>query len=121
MCIRDRDQLDLDREPERLPIYPDVTLILISELIEHLSNPGRCLEALRAAYPTTPCYVTVPQAGAYRLVDGREMVHPDHVAYYSYTTLLTLLRRHGFVVAEARWYHGEPHKAEGLIVLARGQ
>ncbi len=33
-----------------------------------------------------------------------EPVHPDHIAYYSYSTLSLLLRRHGFSVEEFMFY-----------------
>lgn len=111
--------VDLDRAPEQLPRFADVDLVIASELLEHLSNPGRCLDALRAAYPETPVYVTVPHAGAYQVRGSQENVNADHVAWYSYTTLATLLGRSRYRIAEARWYHGQPHTAEGLIVLAR--
>jgi hypothetical protein len=110
--------VDLDRTPEQLPVYPGVTLILASELLEHLANPGRCLEAIAKAYPQTPIYLSVPQAGAYQMLDGCEMVHAEHVAWYSYTTLMTLLARVGYRVLDWRWYHGQPPTAEGVIVKA---
>ena len=111
---------DLDVVPETMPVYPGVEIIIASELIEHLSNPGRFLVALRAAYPDVPVYLTVPQAGAYTVKNGtHEVVNKDHVAWYSYTTLGTLLRRAGYAVELARWYNGDPHTAEGLIVVAR--
>lgn len=110
---------DLDGPDPHPVIFPDVTLIVMSELLEHLSNPGRCLDAVKAAYPGRKVYVTVPQAGAYTVIDSCESVNGQHVAYYSMTTLTTLLTRHGFTIEEMRWYHGEPHKAEGIIAVAR--
>lgn len=120
-CDRDEGPwtvVDLDTEPERLPAL-DVDLVIASEVLEHLANPGRFLAALARAYPTTPCIFTVPNAGAYGIYDKCEMVNRDHVAWYSYTTLSTLLRRYTFTITEARWYNGQPYKAEGLIVHAR--
>jgi len=109
--------LDVDAAPQDLPTLV-VDLVIAGELLEHLANPGTFLAQLRAKYPATPVYFTVPHAGAYRVQNDCEIVNRDHVAWYSYTTLKTLLTRHGYVIHEARWYNGEPHKAEGLIVLA---
>lgn len=111
--------LDMDEQPDQLPVYSDVTLIVMSELLEHLTNPGRCLRAIKALYPTLPILITVPNAGAYTVVNRCEMVNRDHVAWYSYSTLKRLLEKTGYVGYEMRWYHGQPHKAEGLIVTAR--
>lgn len=111
--------LDLDRNPDRIPVYADVTRVIVSELLEHLSNPGRFLEALRAAYPGVETYITAPNAGAYSVYQGCEMVNQDHVAWYSYTTLLTLVTRAGYVLEDCCWYNGVPHKAEGIIMRVR--
>lgn len=111
--------VDLDVSPEHLPQHMDVTLVLASELLEHLANPGWCLAALRAKYAPVPLLLTVPHAGAFQMRGDQEVVNRDHVAWYSYTTLKTLLERCGYGIEQARWYNGIPHRAEGLIVLAR--
>ena len=113
----DRVVMDVDHAPHEMPVYADVELIIASELLEHLGNPGYFLGMLREKYPTVPLYITVPQAGAYQVQNDCEIVNREHVAWYSYTTLKTLLGRYGYAIREARWYNGEPHKAEGLIVL----
>ena len=111
--------LDLDTNPELLPIFPDVDLVICSEVLEHLSNPGNFLASLGKKYLNIDTYFTVPNAGAYTVYEGCEMVNKDHVAWYSYTTLCTLLNRHNYELVKCRWYNGQPHKAEGLIMLAR--
>lgn len=112
--------LDLDVAPDALPRYAAVDLVLAGEVLEHLANPGRCLAALAVAYPDRETWITVPSASAYQLLDGtHEMVNGAHVAWYSYTTLSTLLTRYGYPVELARWYGGIPHQAEGLIVRTR--
>lgn len=111
--------VDLDRDPEALPQYADVTLVVCSEVLEHLSNPGRFLDTLAQKYRGIDVCVTVPHAGAYQTRGECEMVNLDHVAWYSYTTLKTLLTRSGFVLSQAAWYNGKPHRAEGLIVTAK--
>ncbi len=108
-----------------LPAIEGVELIICGEVIEHLSNPGYFLGALRKTY-NCPVIITVPNAmcagGMEWLVKrGRENVHRDHVAYYSYTTLKTLLSRHGYTIARNFWYGGKPYVSEGLIVVALPQ
>lgn len=104
--------------------YEGVELIVCGEVLEHLSNPGQFLDALRTAYPSIPLAITVPNAfclsGQEWLVKrGRENVHKDHVCYYSVTTLTTLLKRAGYERTRHYWYKGKPYVSEGLIVLAR--
>lgn len=106
--------VDLDVSPELVPIYPEVEVIILSEVLEHLANPGNFLKALRQRY-SCEVYITVPNAGAYTTKDECEVVNKDHVSWYSYTTLKNLLERYGFKVQFSRWYNGDPHKAEGLI------
>lgn len=110
--------VDLDHRPDLMPKHEDVELVIASEVLEHLANPGYFLMALREHYPGREILITVPNAGAYCTHDGAEVVNAEHVAWYSYTTLKTLLGRYGYAIAEARWYNGQPHKAEGLIVRA---
>ena len=110
--------VDLDHCPDEIPVYPGVDCIIASELLEHLANPGVFLARLREKYPGVETWITVPQAGAYQVHAGtHEIVSGDHVAWYSYSTLKTLLGRYGYTIQHARWYNGQPHKAEGLIVM----
>ena len=51
------------------------------------------------------------------LAQGMENVNIDHVAWYSYTTLTTLLKREGWIPEVHAWYKGEPYFSEGLIVV----
>jgi hypothetical protein len=50
---------------------------------------------------------------------GIENVNRDHVAWYSYTTLKTLVERFGFEVKDFYWYNGQPMTAEGIIFIVR--
>lgn len=108
---------------EDLPTYADVELVICGEVLEHLSNPGFFLISVREACAGVPVIFTVPNAmgaaGAeWLLKRGRENVHRDHVSYYSYTTLKTLLDRAGYDIVEHYWYGGKPYVSEGLIVKA---
>lgn len=111
--------VDLDHRPDMLPKHEGIELIIASEVLEHLANPGYFLMALREAYPNTEAIITVPHAGGYQTHNGEEVVNSEHVCWYSYTTLKTLLARYHYEIIEARWYNGEPHKAEGLIVRVK--
>jgi 2-polyprenyl-3-methyl-5-hydroxy-6-metoxy-1,4-benzoquinol methylase len=113
---------DLDNVVDhRLPNV-DVDVVICGEVIEHLSNPGWFLTRLRRQYPGIPVVITVPnafsQVAAQHIVKGVENVNRDHVAWYSYRTLMTLLERHGYTRNLFAWYNGQPHTAEGLIVVA---
>ena len=116
---RAMDVVDLDCSPESLQVYPEVNLIICSEVLEHLANPGRFLQALQEKYTGVETCITVPNAGAYSVRDGYEIVNGDHVAWYSYTTLRVLLERYNYEILSAFWYNGQPHKAEGLIMLTK--
>lgn len=117
-------QIDLDHlSTLELPLFEGVELVVCGEVLEHLSNPGRFLLALQNTYPTQPVVFTVPNAfclaGQEWLVKrGRENVNRDHVCYYSYTTLNTLLWRAHYDVKSHYWYGGRPYVSEGLIMLA---
>ena len=121
---KDFMQVNCDQVKDHpLPICEGVQLIVCGEVLEHLSNPGYFLDALKVAYPGLPVILTVPNAFSaggqeWLLTRGRENVNADHVCYYSYTTLKELLRRAGYAITRFAWYHGKPYVAEGLIVEA---
>lgn len=108
-------QMDLD-DFEEFPKF-DVDLIVCGEVLEHLSNPGRVLKALREYQ--RPVIVTAPnafgEALSYWIHRGLENVNKEHVAHYSYWTLYELVNRQGFTLVEWFWYTGKPLTAEGLI------
>ena len=88
---------------------PDIKfdIILAGELLEHLSNPGLFLDAARAllSEPSSRLVLSTPNAYCgyrflYTLLTRREGVNPDHVAYFSRSTLTTLLTRHGYEIED---------------------
>lgn len=114
--------VDLDAEPQRLQEFAGtVDVVICGEILEHLSNPGRLLDAVRTLQ--VPVVVTAPNAfstiGFDWLKKSKENVNDEHVAYYSHKTLTTLLERHGFTVLDFAWYGGLPMYAEGLIFYVR--
>lgn len=103
----------------------DPEVIVCGEVLEHLGNPGWLLTRLRWQFPAVPLIVSVPNAftevGATYMASGIENCNIDHVCWYSYRTLRTLLERANYEIDQVCWYHGEPWTAEGLIVVARGR
>lgn len=85
-------------------------VIVASELLEHLSNPGQFLDAVqRLMLPEhTELLVSVPNATRLPLLwttpRGVERVHPEHVCWYSHATITRLLRRHGLRVEHTAMY-----------------
>lgn len=116
-------QLDLDDIQGKIPVWADVELVVCGEVLEHLGNPGWFLQRLKAAYPDCLKFFSVPNAlssvGQRHAKQGHENVNKDHVAYYSYRTLLTLMERYGYSLRKFYFYTGEPIVAEGLIFLVR--
>lgn len=116
----DLDDVEQDALPD---VNPFPTIVVCGEVLEHLTNPGWFLQRLRAQY-LVPVLITVPNAFSSAAAkhikdDGNENVNVDHVAWYSYRTLRTLLERYGYVIEEFYWYQGQPFTAEGMIVVAR--
>lgn len=123
-------------------------VVVAGEIVEHLSNPGLCLDAVRGKLrPEGRFVVTVPNAFSFRHMlplafRRRELVMDDHTAYHSFQTMRALLTRHGFTPVEhyaasdttsangkgaamakrvlnASLLRVMPQVAEGLIVVAR--
>ena len=96
-------------------------IVIAGEMIEHLNNPGLFLMGIkRFMRPDAKLVITTINAYCalrffwYGLRGKRgkvEMVHPDHVAYYSYSTLKVLIERHGFALDEFFFYDlGREHR-----------
>lgn len=95
-------------------------LVILGDLIEHLSNPGRALDAVRSVvHPGGEVLLTCPNAfGApnyLRFLLGGYREGADHVASYTKYTLGNLLRRHGFELVSVqtalnRWPASPPRR-----------
>ena len=109
-------QIDLDKA-NTLPAIDGLELIIAGEIIEHLSNAGHLLDLLHGY--GVPVILTTPNAfsaaGTVNLKRKIESVNREHVAWYSWKTLTTLVERHNYKVIEWFWYNGQPLVAEGLI------
>lgn len=96
-------------------------VIVAGEMIEHLSNPGLFLSGIqRFMSKDTKLLITTINAymgmrfwlyGLRGKGGSFEPVHPDHVAYYSYSTLSLLIKRENLQVNEFLFYNlGEEHR-----------
>lgn len=96
-------------------------VIIAGEMIEHLSNPGLFLRGIkRFMNKDTSLVITTINAysGMRFLIYGlrgkggaNEPVHPDHVAYYSYSTLKLVVERENFFVKDFAFYDlGPEHR-----------
>jgi SAM-dependent methyltransferase len=106
---------------EELELDETFDVIVAGEMIEHLSNPGLFLRGIkRFMRDDTKLLITTINAYcgmrmAVYGVRGRggsaEPVHPDHVAYYSYSTIRHLLDREQLVARNFLFYDlGPEHR-----------
>ncbi|WP_168201727.1 class I SAM-dependent methyltransferase [Phreatobacter aquaticus] len=111
---------DLENLAE-LPIDRTFDVIVAGEVIEHLSNPGQFLSGIKRFMrnDTRLVITTVNAYCAFRMaiygLRGRgghsEPVHPDHVAYYSYKTLVHIAGRAGLELDQFLFYDlGHEHR-----------
>jgi 2-polyprenyl-3-methyl-5-hydroxy-6-metoxy-1,4-benzoquinol methylase len=127
-----------------VPDFP-VDVVVASELIEHLENPGQLFRGIaRWATEKVSVVVTTPNAqslkSALRALVGKEECHPDHTVVFSTKTITQLLDRTGWDVEKIEYYRVPAQRfvtrltsgclrllemfasrraCEGLIVLAR--
>jgi SAM-dependent methyltransferase len=84
-------------------------IVLAGELVEHLTSPGRMLDAVRPLVRSGgELIVTTPNAhaltNALAGLIGRELVNADHVGWQSWRTGAALLERHGYTVRQTAFY-----------------
>lgn len=110
--LENLDSLDIDAEFD---------VIVAGEIIEHLNNPGLFLSGIqrfmrqntRLLITTVNAYCATRFALYARKSDRgiSEPVHPDHVAYYSYSTLSLLIKRHELKIEKFCYYDiGTEHR-----------
>lgn len=85
-------------------------IIVATEILEHLMNPGLFLKAIQKVMVPehTELIISVPNAFGlsrlFHLLRGVEFVHPDHNFWFSYYTLINLLKKSGLEVQEVYVY-----------------
>ncbi len=120
-------QADLEKL-EEVALDEKFDVIIAGEMIEHLNKPGSFLTGIkRFMTPETRLVITTVNAycGMRFLIYGirgnggrNEPVHPDHVAYYSYSTLKLLVERHGLNVEKFLFYDlGREHRPHNRKVM----
>lgn len=105
-----------------------VDLVIASELIEHLPNPGLFLTGLRRLMDRTgaDALITTPNAYSWSgfaklALRRREPTHPDHLLLYSPYTLVSSLEAAGLVVSTLHmhdWDRGSGARARALGLVA---
>jgi len=80
-------------------------VIIAGGVIEHLPNPGLFLMGVKRFFqPNTEMILETPNVFSlhrfYLALRRIEYVHPEHVCYYSYSTLKHMLEIHGYTVKE---------------------
>lgn len=84
-------------------------VILLTEVLEHLNNPGLFLEGVKGLFnQSTVMIITVPNGlrftGLGHALRGYEFVHPDHNYWFSYRTLYALLKKNNYQIEDLRVY-----------------
>ena len=110
--LENLDDVELDLEFD---------VVVAGEMIEHLNNPGLFIKGVKR-FMNKDSILVLTTINAYcamrffyyglRGKRGRsEPVHPDHVAYYSYSTLKVLLDRHDLPIETFLYYDiGKEHR-----------
>lgn len=102
-------------------------VVIAGEMIEHLNNPGLFLNGVKRflGHDSKLIITTINAYGAFRFLiyglrgkGGRnEPVHPDHVAYYSHSTIKLLVERNGFRIADFYFYDiGIEHRPYNRLI-----
>lgn len=98
---------------EALELEP-ADVVVAGEVIEHVDAPGPFLRGMLPLCAQHGRLITTTP-NAYRvlnflvLVTGRELIHPDHVAWHSPHTLATILRVSGWNVEYLMYYQNPPN------------
>ncbi|GEM_PF-542413 len=112
----------LDQIPELRGEKFDV--ILATEIIEHLNNPGSFLQSAKHFFHENSIMV-ITTPNAYRItgfgyrLKGLEFVHPDHNYWFSWSTLASLLSKNGYQIIDVRLYSFIDYKRPLIRSLVR--
>lgn len=109
---------DLEK-PETLPEplrAAEFDVLLAGEVIEHLSNPGLFLDAVKP-YLRAGGVLLITTVNAYcahrfvhALLTGRESVNRDHTMYFSRATLAQLAAVHGYTIEDLRFHPAKEYE-----------
>ncbi len=85
-------------------------VVVASEVIEHLDNPGMFLKSVKSLMIPNETELIISVPNAFRidtltwLLRGVEYVHPDHNYWFSYHTATNLVQKNGFEIKEVYVY-----------------
>ena len=121
--VKNLHRADLEKL-EEVALDETFDVIIAGEMIEHLSNPGLFLKGIRRFMrkDTKLVITTINAYCAMRFFiyglrgkgGANEPVHPDHVFYYSYSTLSLLINRENYAIENFLFYDiGNEHRQHG--------
>ncbi len=82
---------------------------VLGDILEHLDKPGLAIESIKSVLPkNAELIISVPNAFSLRAFSSAlsnvELVHPDHISWYSPNTLKSLISRYDMEVKELAFY-----------------
>lgn len=93
---------------------PEVEIIVLGEVIEHVNDPIALLSYLRSEFPNAGIILTTPNATGILNVAlammHRESMHKDHISIFSFKSIVTIAGRSDLLPAQIVPYYG--HFAE---------
>jgi len=97
-------------------------IIIAGEILEHLSNVGRFFDnIITTMHEESLLVISVPNAHAIksfiRVFFKSELVHPDHVYYFSPATIEHLCKRYGAEIVRYYYYFSRPSSLPRRIIF----
>lgn len=95
---------------EGLNINQQFDVVVAGEILEHLSNPGMFFSGIKFFLKNNGILIlSVPNAHAVKsfiriLLLRKELIHPDHVYYFSQATIDHFCNRYGLKIREVFYY-----------------
>lgn len=96
----------------KIEINEKFHIVVAGELFEHLSNPGKFFENVSTIMENDSIIIiSVPNAhslkGFIRVLFGRELLHPDHLTYFSPGTVEHLCKKYNYELLTYFYYLSE--------------
>jgi len=93
--------------------YKNPDRIIYADIIEHIANVGDLISEICNCMGQNTSFI-ISTINAYsgkvffRALLGREAVHPDHIAYYSYVTAKYIIKKFNLKIVDFKWFsYGE--------------
>lgn len=106
LFLSDIEDMEEFKQDDKLDV------IVAGEVLEHLSNVGEFfLSVHKVMSDETMLIVTTPNAHSIknfiRVIMGKELIHPDHLYYFSPTNIEHICKRYGFKLIEYDYFMSE--------------